>query len=322
MSLLRPPPDVAVLGLRAMRMVGAADGALRPGARRLMRAAQLTFLGVDVDVDGLAAIDPEELARSFPGPLRAQFVHAMIVASLVDGPPTEATSSTVSRFARALGVDEPAVRTVEHFAKGHLLLGTLDYHRRSSIRGMLEGEIEARGWMGAVSSFLGIRGLREDPLIAEPFRALEDLPEGTLGRTLFEHYRSNGFSFPGERGGFPEAGVYHDITHILAGYGTDPYGELQVGAFTAGYRKKDPIFVAMLPLLVFCAEINVTPIPHDHVDAIFAQPGVAERYIVAYERGAQLKCDLSDHWDFWPEMRRPVGDVRKDLGVVALALPS
>jgi hypothetical protein len=71
----------------------------------------------------------------------------------------------------------------------------------------------------------------------------------------------------------------------------------------------------MLPLLLFCAEINVSPIPHDHAEALFSQPGVAEAYLHALERGGKVRLDLSDRWDFWPEVRRPIDEVRGDLGI-------
>ncbi|MBX3228474.1 MAG: hypothetical protein KIT84_07470 [Labilithrix sp.] len=315
MKLLRPPPDLAVLGLRAIHMVGTSDGPLRPAVRRLMLAAQSTFLGVDVPVDDLAPIEPAELARSFPPPLREQIVRAMIVATLVDGEPSAAATATVRRFAKELEVDEPGLDTIELFARRHFTLGKIDYFRRSNIARMLRTELEEHGLVEGALRLFGARGWREDPTVAAPFVALGDLPAGTLGRALFTHYRTNGFSFPGERNGFPEAGVYHDLTHVLGGYATTPLGELQIGAFSAGYIRESPFYVAMLPLLLFCAEINVTPIPHDRVDDLFSHPGVAERYIRALERGSKVKRDLSDRWDFWPEMRRPIDDVRRDLGI-------
>jgi len=269
-----------------------------------------------IDFDGIAPITPETFATEFNAPieLRQQIVRGMCVLALADGKPDSRVMAEVRKFALAVGVNEPALRPLELFAHGQVLLGALDYHRRSNLRTMLEGEME-RGLFAGVKAFLGIRGLVEDPLVAAPFLALADLPEGTLGRAFYDHYRANGFALPGEKHGFPESAVYHDLTHVLAGYGTDPFGELQIGAFTAGFRKRDPFFVALLPLLVFVAEINVTPIPHGHADAMFEQPGVAEDYIAAIERGSRVKVDLSDHWDFWPLMPLPLDVVRERLGI-------
>jgi hypothetical protein len=50
-----------------------------------------------------------------------------------------------------------------------------------------------------------MRGMTEDPALAARYHAWEKLPEGTLGRSLFDFYKQHGFTFPGERGGFPEA---------------------------------------------------------------------------------------------------------------------
>ncbi|MGH7271174.1 MAG: hypothetical protein ACREJ3_12170 [Polyangiaceae bacterium] len=317
--LIRPPHDAAVAGMRAMKAIGSAGAqGLRPGARRLISAAQRMLLGTAEDIDALGPIAPAELAAAIPEPLREQLARAMVLITLTDGPPHPAAAEQLRGFARALGVDERAIETVHLFASGHMLLGVLDYHRRSNIRDMAATEIADHGLFRGVRALLGVRGLIEDPLVAEPFRALADLPAGSLGRELFDHYRRNGFALPGEKHGFPEAGVYHDFTHVLAGYGTEPLGEIQVAAFTAGYRKKDPLVVAMLPLLVFCADINVTPIPHEHIDALFAQPGTAERYLRAIERGGEVTTDLSDHWDFWPLVRRPLEEVRRELGVAPL----
>ncbi len=316
-AFIRPPTELVPVGLSAMKTVAFAAGELKPGARRVTEAAQRVFLGTNIDIDRVEMTTPEAFANDFrvPDEVRRQFVRGLCVIALADGVPDARVTHEVRRFASAVGIDEPALRPLELFAEGQMLLGKLDYLRRSNLRGMVEGELE-RGVFAGMKSLLGVRGLLSDPLVAEPFLALGDLPNETLGRAFFEHYRAHGFSFPGEKGGFPESGVYHDFTHVLAGYGTDPFGELRVGAFTAGYRQRDPFFVAMLPLLLFVAEINVTPVPHDHVDGLLARAGVAESYLRAFERGGRVKIDLSDHWDFWPHVSKPIDDVRRELGIV------
>ncbi|MBL9025436.1 MAG: hypothetical protein JNL21_24790 [Myxococcales bacterium] len=315
-ALIRPPQELVPVGLAAMKAVALAAGTIRPGARRLIVAAQRLLLGTEIDLDAIEPITPEAFTSSFNGPveLKQQIVRGMCVLALVDGPPNPSVMATVSRFAHAVGVSEPALRSLTLFAEGHKILGTLDFLRRSHLREMAAGEME-RGVLAAARSFLGLRGLVEDPLVAAPFQGLGDLPAGTLGRALFDHYRANGFAFPGEKGGFPESGVYHDLVHVLGGYGTDPLGELQVGGFMAGFRKKDPLFSAILPLLVFVADINVTPIGHDVDGDLFSKPGIAEAYLGAIARGGRLKIDLSDGWDFWPLMRKDTANAREELGL-------
>lgn len=314
-ALLTPPPHVARLGLRAMKTVALGAGELRPGARRLLEAACKLLLRIEADLDVVEPIEPHAFAEGLGAkPLREQIVRAMVILSLVDGAPIPGVTERARAFAAALEIDEPSLHTAELFAQGHMVLGRLDWLRRSHLRDMAKAELDG-GLFHAAKALLGARGLLESPEIAAPYLAMADLPDGTLGKALFGHYRSNGFSLPGEKLGFPEAGVYHDLTHVLGGYGTDPRGELQVGAFTAGFRKKDPIFVAMLPLLLFCADINVTPIPHEHVDALFSQPDVAESFFRAHERGAKMKLDLSEGWDYWPHIEKPLTTVRAELGI-------
>jgi hypothetical protein len=294
----------------------AATGELGTSARRLLEAAQALVLGgTHIDVDALEPLAPSRFAEVFAGvpvELRQQLVRGMCIVALVDGPPDASTTAKVRAFAEAAGVDEPALRPLERFAEGQRVLGTLDFLRRSHLRAIVSNAM-ADGLVAGAKAVLGMRGLVEDPLVAAPFLALEDLPEGTLGRALFDHYRGHGFAFPGEKGGFPEAGVYHDVAHVLGGYGTDPVGELEVGGFIAGFRKQDPFYVALVPLLVFCAQINVTPIPHDDDPGLFAKPGVAERFVLAIQRGGRARVDLSDGFDLWPWVRLPLDEARAQL---------
>ena len=94
----------------------------------------------------------------------------------------------------------------------------------------------------------------------------------------------------------------HDLTHVLAGYETTPEGETQVGAFTSGYKRVNPLYALLVPVLVFGTGVNLTPSPQPHITGILAEPGLAELFILAHERGSRVNRDLSDDRDFWPPM--------------------
>src|SRR4051812_48592798 len=99
MQLLRPPPEVAPFGLRAMKMVATADGPIRPGTQNLLGAAQRILLGTDVALDALTPVSPAELAAALVDPvLRRQFVQGMLMVSLADGPPSPAQMDIVDGF--------------------------------------------------------------------------------------------------------------------------------------------------------------------------------------------------------------------------------
>ena len=316
MRLLQPDPGTALRGLRAMKTVAAASGAIGSAQRTLLQAVRDVLLHLEPSLDDLAPIDPAALAAGFPeGPLRRQFVDGMLVVALADGVPDRATVAQVEAFAAAADVDAAELRDLRRLADHHMLLFKLDFLRRSQVGDILRNQLDQHGLLGLARSVLGMRGLMEDPALASRYHAWERLPDDTLGHHLWRYYRRNGFGLPGERGGFPEAGVYHDVSHVLAGYGTDAEGEIEVAAFIAGYKTQRPFYVVLFAVLIFSAGVNMRPTPGDVTTGVLGRPGMAERMFAALERGASVRADLSDKWDYWPWVGRPIEEVRQALAV-------
>jgi hypothetical protein len=316
-QLIHPGPDEALLCLRAVRTAVARDGAVPTAARALMTAAQQAILHTDVDLDSLAPIAPAELAAGLSTPgLGDQVVQAMLIGILADGEPSPACEARAGEFASALGVSTPALRTVRLLCEQHMLLFRLDFLRRSHFKDMFIDQYRHHGgFAGLAKGVLGLRGLYRDPDLAAHYDALGKLPADTLGFAYYHHCRDNGFGFPGEPNGLPEGAVYHDMTHVLAGYGITPAGETCVGGFTAGYKKVNPFYVLLVPALTFGTGVNVTPNPQPTLTGILAEPGVAAEFINAVERGSRVNTDLSTNWDFWPLMPLPLADARARLGI-------
>jgi len=316
MQLLRPGPREAEAGLRAMRQLAAARGEVGTASRNLLAAAQRQVLHTDLDIDALPPIGPDELAASFHDPMLArQFVQGMMIVSLADGPTTEAQSKLMSSYAHALGVDEPGLRVLSELAHHHVVLFRLDFLRRSHIADMLRGAVQRDGFIATAKSFAAFRGMREDPAVVARYEALERLPQDTVGYAFWKHCTDNGFAFPGAPFGFPEAGVYHDFTHVLSGYSTKPEGEVQIGGFVAGYKKHTPIFMILFVMLTFGAGINVTPVDQPNSVGILAEPGLADAFFVAVERGSRVPIDLSDGWDHWAWVEKPLAQARSELNI-------
>jgi hypothetical protein len=319
MQFLHPNPEQALAGLRAMRMLGQARGTFGAATRNLLDAAQKHILRSDYDLDDLAPITPEELKAAFDNPAVArQFAQGMTVVSLAEGPPTEAQGRLMTRFANALGVDEPAVKVLRELAEHHMVLFRLDFMRRSHLADAAKISIMEKGFIATAKAIASFRGMREDPEMAARYEALGKLPADTLGYAFYRHCRDHGFAFPGQKLGFPEAGIYHDFTHVLSGYGTDPAGEIQVGGFTGGYKKHNPIFVILFVMLTFSAGINMTPLDQPIMHGIFATDGLAEKFLTAVERGSRVPIDLSDRWDHWAWVDKPLEQVRTELKIEPL----
>jgi ubiquinone biosynthesis protein Coq4 len=199
-----------------------------------------------------------------------------------------------------------------------MVLFRLDFMRRSHIADMAKATVRREGFVALAKTLARFRGLREDPAIAARYEALGKLPSDTLGYAFHRHCRDHGFALPGERLGFPEAGIYHDFTHVLSGYGTEPEGEIQVGGFTAGYKKHNPMMVILFVILTFSAGINVTPLEQPEISGILATDGLADKFFVAIERGGRVAVDLSDDWDHWAWVEKPLEQARRELGITPL----
>jgi len=318
MQLMQPDPAAAVLGLRAMKTIASAAGPIGPAQRGLMEAAKKIILRVDADIDTLPPVTPAELAAGFPGSeLRQQFANGMLVMAVADGVPAPETLAKVEAFGAALGITSPVLADLRLLAEQHMLLFKLDFLRRGHIADIMKNELHNRGLLGFAKSVLGMRGLMEDPALAARYRAWEKLPEGTLGRGLIDFYNKHGFSVPGERNGFPEAGLYHDFSHLLGGYSTEPEGEIEVASFTAGYKRERPFYVVLFVVLIFSTGVNMRPTPDDFVTVgLLGKPGMAERMLAAIERGSKVTQDLSDNWDYWAWIELPIDEVRRRLNIL------
>lgn len=318
MQIHEPTRPEAAAGIRAVATVARAAGQIAPPVRNVMAAAQQHILHTDFDVDQLEPISPDELAAAVTRPeMRAQVVNAMLVAGFADGKPPPAQADCVERFAAALGVDTPALSALRHLAHRDMTLYALCVIRNGHLPDAIRDQYRHHGGLrGVVKGILTLRGMTEDRALAARYHALERLADDRLGKHVWRHYHHNGFAFPGEKGGFPEAGIYHDFSHVLAGYDTTPEGETLVGSFIAGYREARPdhgLFTLLFVLSIFSVGVDLTPID---VGARTGTIGtVAPAMIEAVRRGGAMKTDLSDNWDHWPWVDVPLDEARYRLGI-------
>jgi hypothetical protein len=322
MPLIQPTAEEAAAGIRAMTMVARAPGKMAEPARRLINAAQKLLLHTDYDIDALEPIVPEALAEAVVRPeLRTQLVNGMVVLSLAAGAPPPQQVELVRSFAAALDIASPALRLIRHLANHDLLLYKLCMMRNSHMRDVFKDQLHYHGGVtGLIKNVMTLTGVMEDAKLAARYRALEQLPDGTVGKRFWQHYHDNGFGFPGEKGGFPEAGVYHDFTHVLAGYNTTGEGETLVAAFIAGFRQGRPdhgLFSALFGLSLFSAGVNVTPI--GVTPRTGAVGNVAEQFFIAIQRGSQMEVDLSDNWNYWEWVEVPLPEARQRLRIAPKA---
>ena len=315
MEMVRPPPEVLPFGLRALKSVAMADGVFGEQERHLLDTAQ-AFFGAHHDLDALAPIEPDELARHVVDPsMRRQLVRGMVVASLADGEASPAESALVERFAKALDVRSDDLGALRKLADKNLVRARFDIARRFWAREKAVEAAKEKGLGWVVRSLAAMAGLREDAGIASRYRALAELPVGTLGRGYADFVTASHFSFPGEKGSPPEPIALHDLTHVLSGYHTDPEGELQVLSFHAGCRReeKDPFAFVLFGIAEFHLGLAMSPVAV--VSRGKLDPG---KMLRALERGAACNIDPTEGWDPWPVMHEPLETLRQRYSIPPL----
>ena len=313
MELKMPSSEQAYWGLRAMKTVAMADGAIDASEQHMMESIQRIF-GTTHELEPLAPVTPVELALALPDPqIRRQLVQGLIVMSLIDGKASPQETDLVEHFAQALEVSAPEVKNLRHVLNREIVQLRLDLVRRVWLRPKVKEIWEKEGIRGLFTFVLGMAGKYENAALAARYQALEQYPSGSLGRAYWEYCRKNGFALPGERGGAPEQILFHDCAHVLSGYGTAPEEEVQVACFSAGFQRREPWIFVFFVLLQFHVGIRMTPITEARTG--FFDP---EKALVALRRGAAMNVDLNSGWDYWPVMGEQVEDLRRRYNILPL----
>ena len=301
-----PPHELSAV-LRALRSVACANDAFTPSERDFVQTlAHLHDAAIDVDT--LAPITGDELAGVVTDPhRRKRAVQLAIILALVEGDLDGRTEHAVRRFAAALGIEEQGVRVLYDLSHGHTLLARVEMVRR--VRKNIAGMSSFPGFFQTALQALGVSA--EDPALAARYQALGALPEGSFGRAFHTHYRDNGFPLPGEKRGV-SAVVFHDMGHVLSGYGVDPQGEIQQAAFQAGFRRSDGFLFLLFGVLQFHLGLRITPIAQ-------GQRGLfdVKRVLRAAERGACCRVDLGQGFDLFEHAEVPLERLRAELGIPA-----
>jgi len=311
--------DINVFPLHEVPMVLGTLYAIHPepnDAQHRFLAFVARLHGVAIDCD-LPLPTPEETATAITDPhRRKRLLQLAMVTTMIDGEIETRETQALSKLAKALEVDERSMRTMEQLAARRNLIARFDLARR--LFGKLAGVAwREEGWRG-LRKMLGAALLDggEDPAVAERYEALQHLPEGSFGRAFWDHNKKRSFAFPGQRGGIPERAVFHDLGHVLAGYDTNPEGEMQQAAFQSGFVRDDGFAFLFFGIVQFHLGVRITPIAEPEVGFFDV-----EKVMTALTRGAACKIDLSDGWDFWPYMARPLDEVRAELGIPPLVTP-
>ena len=149
-----------------------------------------------------------------------------VLLALLLRPLPKAVADRLQEFADELSVGEDCrdlLAATRHLAAGSQGLAVADFERNGYETMAFE---RSGGGDHTAAEFWAEDP--HDPALAARWAALEQCPEGSLGRRIWEFYRARGFHFPGTPGSAPPSLAQHDWVHVLADYGTTVESELEV----------------------------------------------------------------------------------------------
>ncbi|MGZ8765327.1 MAG: hypothetical protein ACXW2C_06515 [Acidimicrobiia bacterium] len=331
--MLGPVEDVddgdgeeVLLVARGIATAVAPESGLTDVQAELLQAIASALTGVAVDYRALEPLGPDELAGVLERrdlAYRQRIVHHMVLGELVLRPIPTVVAHRVATYAGTLGIEDEFVRVARRYAQGAYGLAWMDLQRNGfvdHVRNAGDGEPHSRASAGRGSPD-PFEPAQVDAELAARWGGFADLPPGTLGRAVWEMYDSRGFALPGTPGGAPEYLAQHDLVHVLADYGTNLKGELEVFAFI-GRADPDPKGFAWLATLVGLFETGYIAstgfFDRNVQERVIQAPGMNRRIADAIRRG-KVVCenfgvDLFEV-DYSALANRPVEDVRALLGI-------
>src|SRR4051794_10669699 len=312
--------DEVTLVARGIATAVAPESGLTDVQANLLEAITSALTDMSVDYSTLEPLGPEALADVLAGHdlrYRQRIVHHMVLGELLLRPIPVVVAHRVATYAQALGVTDDFVRVARRYAQGAYGLAWLDLQRN----GFVEHVREADDKDNDTSTATPFDPAQADPELAARWHAFEELPQGTLGRCVWEMYDGRGFALPGTPGGAPAYLAQHDFVHVLADYGTNLKGELEVFGFI-GRADPDPKGFAWLATLIGLFETGYISsagfFDRDVGERNIRPPGMHQRVADAIRRGkvvcASYGVDLFDV-DYYELAGRPVPEIRELLRV-------
>lgn len=255
---LLPPPEPDEVMIMARAVVTAVSGpeGLTDLQHSIITADFAAMSGVHVNPDYLEPIGPVEYSKALRGRdegFRIRMIQQMVLCALILDPLPPYIVERISRYAYELSVDEDMLRVAQEQMQGarHLIgsdflrAGYTSLQRESDADNAAKATPDVQRWAAV-----------EDPALAAKWASLEDLGPSTLGRKVWEFYRSRGFQHPGAPGSASPYLSQHDWVHVIADYGSTVESEIEVFGLIAR-ANDDPSGFSLLVMVLSLFETGM-----------------------------------------------------------------
>ncbi|MFM7061295.1 MAG: hypothetical protein ACKOZL_08940 [Actinomycetes bacterium] len=272
--------------------------------RRIIDCLIHGYFGLDTSVDELEPLDPEGLAAAVPAEDRTRVIDLLIAVELCRHPADPAQAERTEAYALALGAEGGWLEAAHDAIAGAVDLVAADYTRLA----------DAPEYEPALDKVRGTDA--ELDLARETFERMRACAPGTLGAEVVAFYERWGFDTPGANAAASHSMLHHDITHVIAGYDTDPKDEIALQAMllaSADFQHHFSGFMAALLL----SEAGALPFPGiDPVVGALDRVGAPEELADALRRGRACHRDFADD-DHLALLEEPLESIRARYGIGA-----
>ncbi len=274
------------------------------------------LLDVSIDFHEIDAIDVEQAQAIFPGELqRRELIELLVLTEMMLNPIPQELERSLEHWAHQLKVHDRALVLARDVAMQARAQAQSDFYR---LFWMGEEDREQDGFEQLLEQH-GPKAwtftVQENPELAAQWRALAQLPPGTLGAAVWTHYQSHGFLTPGELGGANAALAHHDWLHVLGDYEVTVIGEVENAAFGAASSQQPGGTLWFLGVMaMYEGGLFDSVVTGSHPHQISA-PGMAERVAHALRRGRQCQQDLLAI-DYFSVADQPLATLQQAWGIV------
>jgi hypothetical protein len=262
----------------------------------------------DLDIEGLTPLEPDQAAAAITdAAARRRLRELMVVLELSRHPLTDAQATRTEAYAAAIHEHGPGLELARELVRFGAEFALADYMRRTeNVYGDLsEPTLQAK---------YGHDIEEPDPELSGRLRAMQDLPEGTLGHEYFAFLDRHGFEFPGETTTAPAVFVRHDMCHVISGYETSGEEEIGVNAMQLALDETDANW------LQFLGSMSIHEAGFFSANGFIPKTGTLERdgaaaiLAEAFRRGVECTGDYpsADHFALADQ---PLENVREQFGI-------
>jgi len=308
---LNQAQKVAMLG--ALKSIALADGNITDLENDYIEAFNTNLLNCKLRLDDLDPITPEALANSFSRNTDKQMVLSFcVLLALVNGEAKPAEEKLLKKFKANLGIKSGELDAFSDIRNGKMVQLNKALNRQS-FSGYSNRAFLCKHPFSSIRQRLNYRLNIEQPALFIKYRELNGYNDDTLGKCYYNFATANRIRFPGEQGSLPEHLVHHDLTHVLAEFGTTPEEEILTVGFQSAYQNYTPFYSILTAICLFHLGLQGAGAKYVKPEKMKWAP---KTFFKEMARGMKCCVDLSGGWNHWEYMDRPICEVRSGLNIL------